>query len=75
LGYGLAAHFSSEGSYVKPAMGQGKKAWMGPESNYRDILMIVIIHQALDVHVTNGRANQPALIYDSPVTETYKKYT
>lgn len=30
---------------------------------------------ALDRHVANGRADQPALIYDSPVTNTVKKYT
>ena len=27
-------------------------------------------YNALDRHVENGRANQPALIYDSPVTAT-----
>jgi propionyl-CoA synthetase len=32
-------------------------------------------HNALDWHVENGRADQPALIYDSPVTETIRKYT
>ena len=30
---------------------------------------------ALDYHVANGRADQTALIYDSPVTDTIKKYT
>ncbi len=30
---------------------------------------------ALDVHVANGRGEQPALIYDSPVTETKRTYT
>ncbi|MCC7504717.1 MAG: propionyl-CoA synthetase [Saprospiraceae bacterium] len=30
---------------------------------------------ALDYHVANGRADQVALIYDSPVTNTYQKYT
>ncbi|RAU83645.1 propionyl-CoA synthetase [Pontibacter arcticus] len=30
---------------------------------------------ALDYHVENGRANQTALIYDSPVTDTIRKYT
>ncbi|MFW5770069.1 MAG: propionyl-CoA synthetase [Spirochaetota bacterium] len=30
---------------------------------------------ALDYHVENGRADQTALIYDSPVTGTQKKYT
>ncbi|MEX1236694.1 MAG: AMP-binding protein, partial [Pseudomonadales bacterium] len=29
----------------------------------------------LDVHVENGRGNQAALIYDSPVTGTVKSYT
>ena len=32
-------------------------------------------HMALDYHVENGRADQAALIYDSPVTETKKTYT
>jgi propionyl-CoA synthetase len=32
-------------------------------------------HNALDRHVESGRANQTALIYDSPVTETNKSYT
>ncbi|MDA7775282.1 propionyl-CoA synthetase [Pseudomonadales bacterium] len=32
-------------------------------------------HIALDFHVDNGRADQPALIYDSPVTNTIKTYT
>jgi propionyl-CoA synthetase len=32
-------------------------------------------HNALDVHVANGRAEQPALIYDSPVTSTVRVYT
>ncbi|RDV14606.1 propionyl-CoA synthetase [Pontibacter diazotrophicus] len=30
---------------------------------------------ALDFHVENGRADQTALIYDSPVTDTIKKYS
>jgi hypothetical protein len=30
---------------------------------------------ALDYHVENGRGEQNALIYDSPVTHTVKKYT
>ena len=30
---------------------------------------------AVDVHVENGRADQPALIYDSPVTGTVRRYT
>ncbi|KAK3582249.1 hypothetical protein CHS0354_023788 [Potamilus streckersoni] len=30
---------------------------------------------ALDYHVENGRAEQPALIYDSPVTKTKKVFT
>jgi propionyl-CoA synthetase len=30
---------------------------------------------ALDWHVEHGRANQPALIYDSPVTSTIKTFT
>ncbi len=30
---------------------------------------------ALDLHVENGRADQPALIYDSPVTDTVRVFT
>lgn len=30
---------------------------------------------ALDHHVANGRADQTALIYDSPVTQTFQQYT
>ena len=32
-------------------------------------------HLALDYHVDNGRADQIALIYDSPVTKQQKKFT
>ena len=32
-------------------------------------------HNALDRHVEGGRADQPALIYDSPVTETTRTFT
>ena len=32
-------------------------------------------YNALDYHVENGRADQFALIYDSPVTDTIKKFT
>ncbi|MBI5592379.1 MAG: propionyl-CoA synthetase [Deltaproteobacteria bacterium] len=32
-------------------------------------------YNALDYHVENGRADQTALIFDSPVTDTIKKYT
>ena len=32
-------------------------------------------YNVLDVHVEQGRAEQPALIYDSPVTGTIKSYT
>lgn len=32
-------------------------------------------YNALDFHVTNGRANQEALIYDSPVTHTIRTFT
>jgi len=32
-------------------------------------------HMALDYHVENGRAEQLALIYDSPVTDQKKQYT
>ena len=32
-------------------------------------------HLALDFHVNNGRADQTALIYDSPVTNQKQKYS
>lgn len=32
-------------------------------------------YNALDRHIADGRGNQPALIYDSPVTNTIKTYT
>jgi propionyl-CoA synthetase len=32
-------------------------------------------YNALDLHVESGRADQPALIYDSPVTQTVKTFT
>jgi propionyl-CoA synthetase len=32
-------------------------------------------HNALDRHVDGGRADQPALVYDSPVTDTIKTFT
>ena len=32
-------------------------------------------YNALDHHIANGRGEQDALIYDSPVTNTIKKYT
>lgn len=32
-------------------------------------------YNALDLHVENGRGQQTALIYDSPVTNTLKKFT
>jgi len=32
-------------------------------------------YNALDIHCENGRADQTALIYDSPVTQTVKLYT
>ena len=32
-------------------------------------------YNALDRHVERGRADQPALIYDSPVTDTIATYT
>ena len=32
-------------------------------------------YNAVDYHVENGRAEQPALIYDSPVTDTIKSYS
>src|SRR5208282_1217130 len=32
-------------------------------------------YNAIDRHVENGRADQAAIIYDSPVTNTIKTYT
>lgn len=32
-------------------------------------------YNCLDYHIENGRGDQDALIYDSPVTDTIKKYT
>ena len=32
-------------------------------------------YNALDLHVEQGRGEQPALIYDSPVTDTLRRYT
>ena len=32
-------------------------------------------YNALDLHIENGRGDQNAIIYDSPVTQTIKKYT
>jgi len=32
-------------------------------------------YNALDYHIDNGRGQQNAMIYDSPVTDTIKKYT
>jgi propionyl-CoA synthetase len=32
-------------------------------------------YNAVDLHVESGRADQPAIIYDSPVTNTIKTYT
>ncbi|HYA15396.1 MAG TPA: acetyl-coenzyme A synthetase N-terminal domain-containing protein [Syntrophales bacterium] len=32
-------------------------------------------YNALDFHIDNGRGSQTALIYDSPVTNTIKKFT
>ncbi|WP_373498154.1 propionyl-CoA synthetase [Desulfococcus sp.] len=37
--------------------------------------MINTCYNALDFHVDNGRGDQLAMIYDSPVTNTIKKYT
>ena len=37
--------------------------------------MVNTCYNALDLHVESGRANQPALIYDSPVTGTVKTFT
>ena len=32
-------------------------------------------YNALDAHVENGRADQAALIYDSPITDSKRTYT
>jgi len=32
-------------------------------------------HNAIDLHVENGRGDQPALIYDSPITKTKATFT
>src|SRR2546427_7162711 len=32
-------------------------------------------YNALDLHIENGRGDQPALIYDSPVTDSVKTFT
>ena len=32
-------------------------------------------YNALDIHIENGRGDHNALIYDSPVTQTIKKFT
>ena len=37
--------------------------------------MLNTCHLALDYHVANGRGDQTALIYDSPVTQTFQKFT
>jgi propionyl-CoA synthetase len=37
--------------------------------------MVNTCYNALDYHVENGRGDQAALIYDSPVTDTIKTYT
>jgi len=37
--------------------------------------MLNTCHLALDYHVAHGRGEQTALIYDSPVTQTFQKYT
>ncbi len=37
--------------------------------------MVNTCYNALDRHVESGRANQPALIYDSPVTGTIRTFT
>ena len=37
--------------------------------------MLNTCYNALDYHVQNGRGNQTAIIYDSPVTDTVSKIT
>ena len=37
--------------------------------------MLNTCHLALDYHVAHGRADQVALIYDSPVTQTFQQFT
>ena len=50
-----------------PYAGQYGRWFVGAECN--------TAYNCLDRHVTNGRAAQPALIYDSPVTNTVRTYT
>lgn len=44
-------------------------------SKWFDGALINTCYNTLDVHVNNGRADQAALVYDSPVTNTIKKFT
>ena len=37
--------------------------------------MMNTCYNAVDRHVENGRGDQAAIIYDSPVTDTIRKYT
>jgi propionyl-CoA synthetase len=37
--------------------------------------MLNTCYNAVDYHCEQGRGDQPAIIYDSPVTDTYKQYT
>src|SRR5689334_19964791 len=56
---------------------------MGPGARHfaRAVLSLVLgwtrqhLYNLLDVHVEHGRAEQVALIYDSPVTGVVKSYT
>jgi propionyl-CoA synthetase len=63
----------------RPFMGQ--KMGQGAGRQQQALLPVVYrralntCYNALDVHVENGRGDQAALIYDSPVTDTIKTYT
>ena len=46
-----------------------------PFSKWFDGGHLNVCHNALDRHVDNGRADQLALIYDSPVTDTVLRFT
>ncbi len=52
---------------LDPYMGEYGRWFVGAQCN--------TAYNCLDRHLENGRGQQPALIYDSPVTETIKTFT
>lgn len=52
----------------KPTIGHDENGWF-PDGELN------VCYNAIDRHVEAGRGNQIAVIYDSPVTNTVKKYT